>query len=207
VVYDLSHLNPFRYQLKLEGKGNYSPRLVEVRVGFSSHTFTTGCLIAENPRLQYSSVPHDFRRFCPVRYELSRSLPDVARGLARATMLFRSSEQLLRRGNAAWAAVRLRISSLLRCASDERYRCGCSLFSERLCGRTLETSSGSAYEENRVLRASGQGLGKTKTQTTTLKANPATKAGFGRRSSWLSHSWCGPFLGAGRRGIGHCVTR
>src|SRR6185437_7440980 len=38
-----------------------------------------------------------------------------------------------------------------------------------------------------------------------IKANPATGAGFVRRSSWLSHTWCGP-LRAGGRAIGYCVT-
>ena len=42
-------------------------------------------------------------------------------------------------------------------------------------------------------------------ETAAIKANPATGAGFVRRSSWLSHTWCGPFR-AGRRGFGYGVT-
>jgi hypothetical protein len=37
------------------------------------------------------------------------------------------------------------------------------------------------------------------------KSKPRTEAGFGCRSSWLSHAWCGP-LRAGRRGYGYGVT-
>jgi hypothetical protein len=81
VVYDLSHLHPFRYHLSLEAKGDHSARVIEIRVVFESHTFTAGCLMAEKPHFQYSGGRHDLRRFCPTRYELSKLLPDVVRNL------------------------------------------------------------------------------------------------------------------------------
>jgi hypothetical protein len=81
ITYDLSHLHPFRYELSLDEKGGYRPAVVEIRVAFESHTFTAGCLMAEAPHIQYSSFPHDLRRFCPDRYELSKTLPEVIRNL------------------------------------------------------------------------------------------------------------------------------
>jgi hypothetical protein len=80
-TYDLSHLHPIRYPLLLPAHPNHRAQEVEVRVGFSAHTFTTGCLIAEDPDTQYSTGPRDLRKFCPERYELSKTLPDVVRKL------------------------------------------------------------------------------------------------------------------------------
>jgi hypothetical protein len=80
-AYDLSHLHPIRYPLLLPARPNQPAKEVEVRVGFSAHTFTTGCLIAEYPDAQYSTGPRDLRKFCPDRYELSKKLPEVVRNL------------------------------------------------------------------------------------------------------------------------------
>jgi hypothetical protein len=82
VMYELTHLHPFRYELHLGAKCGHRRELVEIRVAFESHTFTTGCLIAEVPHVQYSSFPHDLRRFCPQRYELSKALPEIIRNLS-----------------------------------------------------------------------------------------------------------------------------
>src|ERR1700733_8355945 len=81
VTYDLSHLHPFRYHLSLEANAGHRPLTVEIRVAFESHTFTVGCVMAEDPHFQYSGGQHDLRRFCPTRYELSKLLPDVIRNL------------------------------------------------------------------------------------------------------------------------------
>lgn len=70
-----------RFPLLLPGRPNQPAKEVEIRVGFSAHTFTTGCLIAEEPDPQYSTGPHDLRKFCPDRYELSKVLPGVIRDL------------------------------------------------------------------------------------------------------------------------------
>jgi hypothetical protein len=53
---------------------------VEIQIGFSSHTFTTGCTSAEGPHEAYSTAT-DPRRFCPERYELSMQLTNVVRNL------------------------------------------------------------------------------------------------------------------------------
>jgi len=80
-VYDLAHLHPFRYSLFLAARPGQPAREVEVRVAFSAHAFTTGCLITEDPNHHYSTGPRDLRKFCPDRYELSKRLPDVVRKL------------------------------------------------------------------------------------------------------------------------------
>lgn len=91
-TYDLSHLNPFRYQLELPEKGNHPARQTEIRVAFSAHTFTVGCVIAEGPHLQYSGGQRDLRRFCPDRYRLSKLLPDVIRNLNTCRCFFAPRE-------------------------------------------------------------------------------------------------------------------
>src|SRR3982074_749583 len=69
----------------------------------------------------------------------------------------------------------------------------------------MELGESFVSKEGRICSAGQQDLGRREAETTTIKANPATGAGFGRRSSCLSHAWCGPFR-AGRRGFGYCVT-
>jgi hypothetical protein len=53
---------------------------VEVRVGFSCHTFTRACGDADLPEQRYSAA-REARTFCPDRYALSHLLPDIVRGL------------------------------------------------------------------------------------------------------------------------------
>ena len=71
-TYELSHLHPFRYPLLLPERPNNAAREVEIRVAFSAHTFTSGCLISEAPDYPYSTGPRDLRKFCPTRYEFSK---------------------------------------------------------------------------------------------------------------------------------------
>lgn len=87
-TYELSHLHPFRYALLLPERPNLTAREVEIRVAFSAHTFTTGCLISETPDFHYSTGPRDLRKFCPTRYEFSKMLPDVARSLDNRKCFF-----------------------------------------------------------------------------------------------------------------------
>ena len=65
-TYELSHLHPFRYPLLLPERPNQAAREVEIRVAFSAHTFTSGCLISEAPDYHYSTGPRDLRKFCPM---------------------------------------------------------------------------------------------------------------------------------------------
>ena len=73
-------------------------------------------------------------------------------------------------------------------------------------GDTREVALQPTKGKGSIQNAGVQGPGRAAVETIALKnANPATGAGFVCRSSWLSHSWCGPFR-AGRRGFGYCVT-
>ena len=87
-TYDLSHVHPFRYSLLLPERPNQAAREVEIRVTFSAHTFTESCPLSEVPDRNYSTGPRDLRRFCPTRYQLSKKLPDVARGLEQRKCFF-----------------------------------------------------------------------------------------------------------------------
>jgi|GEM_PF-1696709 len=86
-IYDLSHVHPFRYTLTLAAMPNHAAREVEVRIGFSSHTFTVGCEPPDVAHLHYSR-PNDPRKFCPERYELSKRLQDIMRNLEHRKCFF-----------------------------------------------------------------------------------------------------------------------
>jgi len=79
-VFDMSHVHPFRYSLKLAETPVYPAREVDVRVGFSAHTFTRSCKQDEEPHAAYSRE-NDLRVFCESRYALSKWVPDVIRNL------------------------------------------------------------------------------------------------------------------------------
>jgi hypothetical protein len=189
-TYELSHLHPFRYPLLLPERPNHAAREVEIRVAFSAHTFTSSCLMGECPDYQYSTGPKDLRKFCPTRYEFSKVLPDVVRSLD---------------GRKCFFTYRFRILDLLRCSRGPGARHSSAVHSERLRRRHQEIPLQPQKGKGPIQDAGEQGTGRTADETTTVKANPATWAGFVRRSSWLSHSWCGPFR-AGRRGLGYSVT-
>src|SRR6185312_16282492 len=92
-IYDLSHLHPLRYTLSLEQTANNAARDVEVRVGFSSHTFTESC---ENHEAHDAySPPNDPRRFSVDRYELSKRIPNVIRNLKGRDVLFGNQDNYL----------------------------------------------------------------------------------------------------------------
>ena len=70
-TYELSHLHPFRYPLLLPERPNQAAREVEIRVAFSAHTFTAGPA-----------------KVFPIRYQLSKKLPEVARSLENRKCFF-----------------------------------------------------------------------------------------------------------------------
>jgi hypothetical protein len=92
-VYDLSHLHPLRYTLSMEGTPNNAARDVEIRVGFSSHTFTESCEDHE-AHIAYSP-PNDPRKFSLERYELSKRIPQVIQNLKGRNILFGNRENYL----------------------------------------------------------------------------------------------------------------
>ena len=75
-VYSLAHLHPHRFTLKFAARAGYLARDVEIRVGYSSHPFTTRCPDGAAPHAHYSK-PHDPRVFCRERYRLSHQLPKI----------------------------------------------------------------------------------------------------------------------------------
>jgi hypothetical protein len=75
-VYSLTHLHPHRFTLKFAAWAGYPARDVEIRVGYSSHPFTTRCPDGTAPHAPYSK-PHDPRVFCRERYRLSHQLPKI----------------------------------------------------------------------------------------------------------------------------------
>lgn len=66
----------------------HSARTVEVRVGFSCHTFTRNATKGDAGLVAYYEQSHERRMFCPLRYALSLSLPDTIRGLPSRSCYF-----------------------------------------------------------------------------------------------------------------------
>jgi hypothetical protein len=82
VAYPLHHLHPIRFDLKLPAKGKYRALDVEIRVGFSMHTFTRKEVSGADPAWRYAD-DRETRIFDLDRYELSKCLPHVVRTLDR----------------------------------------------------------------------------------------------------------------------------
>lgn len=93
-LFDVTHLHPFRYPLMLAQTSKYPAREVDVRVGFSSHTFTKSCEYKEDPHAAYSRE-NDPRIFCQARYALSKRVPDVIRKLDGRDCLHGNRENYL----------------------------------------------------------------------------------------------------------------
>jgi hypothetical protein len=121
--------------------------------------------------------------FCPDRYELSKMLPDVVRSLDGRKCLFtdRNNYFVLELPDPLPAGFEYWIFFDVRGVAEPD---AVPLFIQ------------SAYaSDTRKSPRSDEGK----------RSDSGCWAGFVRRSSWLSHSWCGPFR-AGRRGYGYGVT-
>lgn len=79
-VYSLAHLHPKRFILSFAERADYAARDVEIRVAYSSHSFTIGCPEGAQAHLPYSK-PHEPRVFCPIRYGLALQLPALIEDL------------------------------------------------------------------------------------------------------------------------------
>jgi hypothetical protein len=88
-VHDLSHVHPFQYTLNLEETPTRPARAIPIHVGFSSHTFTTRCDVADAHGVY--SAPNDPRRFCPDRYGHSKRLPGIVKALKGRNCFFNQS--------------------------------------------------------------------------------------------------------------------
>jgi hypothetical protein len=82
ITYDLSHLHPFAWTYVLPAKGGNPERCYPFDVTFGLHTFTKGIKekAAVDPALIYRDSREE-REFDFDRYERSKHLPDIVRGL------------------------------------------------------------------------------------------------------------------------------
>jgi hypothetical protein len=80
--YDLSHLDPFSFELVVEAKDNKPAQNYQIQVEFSMHCFTRdlreGAYLSA---LEYSDG-RETRLFDEGRFELSRRLPDIVRSVS-----------------------------------------------------------------------------------------------------------------------------
>lgn len=82
VAYDLTHLNPFDHAFIQDAQGDKPERRYDVQVIFGHHCFTEAVKPGDNPALFYAER-REQRTFNVIRWELSRYLPTIIRGLMR----------------------------------------------------------------------------------------------------------------------------
>ena len=90
-VYDLSHLHPFRIEVrpKAEGAPSYP-----VQVTFGFHCFTRECEASDTPDLHMQHL-RETRSFCPTRYELSKELVGMIKYAANGPVYFGEKSNFL----------------------------------------------------------------------------------------------------------------
>lgn len=77
-TYDFSHLEPFKFTIASQ----LAKRDLRVHVTFSNHCFTRGYEVGTHPVGEPIILDGKRQRtFCPTRYRLSLTLPDVIQGL------------------------------------------------------------------------------------------------------------------------------
>jgi hypothetical protein len=81
VPHSLGHVHPFRFGIELLATDKYPAKTVEIRVGFSCHTFTRELDGGDTGVQPYLTRGSEMRMFCPDRYALSKLLPDIVRTL------------------------------------------------------------------------------------------------------------------------------
>lgn len=87
IAYPLTHVHPFRFELLLPAREKQPELRAEVRVAFSSHTFTVRCAAEIAPH-EYYSGRNDRRTFDFERYHLSKCLPELIKGLGSRKCYF-----------------------------------------------------------------------------------------------------------------------
>lgn len=80
-TYPLTHLRPFEFPIVLPQSDTYATRTVEIRVGFSCHTFTREPRDNDGDLPPYLTTENETRMFCHERYPLSKSLPEIIKSL------------------------------------------------------------------------------------------------------------------------------
>lgn len=81
LTYDLSHLDAFDCVFTQAATADKPERSYRVRVEFGHHCFTRGLRDEDPDELIYPGPRQDPRAFDPERWELSRQLPELIRGL------------------------------------------------------------------------------------------------------------------------------
>lgn len=90
--YPLVHLYPFRFSIELLASEKYAARAVEIRVGFSCHTFTRKPRGEDGDVQPYFQKGEEVRLFCHERYLLSKSLADIVKSLPNRKCYFAGRE-------------------------------------------------------------------------------------------------------------------
>jgi hypothetical protein len=125
----------------MEAKNGHPARDVEIRVGFSMHTFTVKRADAGPEADPYDDDREaGVRFFDPERYELSKSLPEIIKSIERRKCFWAQHEAFLTLD---------RID-----AADSEYRVFFSV--RRVDGRTVELVVRSAYPGDPAFRPRGQ---------------------------------------------------
>ncbi len=94
-TYSVDHLHPFRFTLQMEATGQHPARIVDIRVGFSCHTFTRDATAEDAEVVPYLVRGYETRVLCPVRHGLSLSLPDIVRSLPERRCYFAGDDNYL----------------------------------------------------------------------------------------------------------------
>lgn len=79
-VYNLSHLNPFEWYFEQPKTDKTQARRYRFNVLFSMHCFTKGGTLSQDKFLLYKG-PKETRTFCFERYQHSKQLPEIIKGL------------------------------------------------------------------------------------------------------------------------------
>jgi hypothetical protein len=86
-VFDLTHLHPFAFSLELVASDHHDAKVIEIRVGFSNHTFTRGRK-PDDGSIQF----YGDRTLCHQRYPLSHSLPTIVMNLGSRNCFYANQE-------------------------------------------------------------------------------------------------------------------
>jgi hypothetical protein len=90
-IYDLSHLHPFRLEIKPKAEG---ARTYSVRVTFGFHCFTRGPIEGDTPDF-HMRHGNELRCFCMERYGLSKELIDMIKYAANGRAYFGEKSNFL----------------------------------------------------------------------------------------------------------------
>jgi hypothetical protein len=88
----LTHVHPFMFTTVMPPSGSRPALSVDIRVGFSHHTFTRKALPEDAGVQPYLGRPSEPRIFCSERYALSQGLGAILRSLPERSCYFAKRE-------------------------------------------------------------------------------------------------------------------